>query len=85
LKAKRKKIELKKDKKSDSSKSISLVGAIMLAAASFYGCMKKNVKVTLGFLKKKDISLVNLIIYMKNPDLITLKKKQTRVNLLNLD
>jgi hypothetical protein len=28
--------------------------------------------------------LVNLIIYMKNPDLITLKKKQTRVNLLNL-
>jgi hypothetical protein len=57
----------------------------MLAAASFYGCMKKNVKVTLGFLKKKDISLMNLIIYMKNPDLITLKKKQIWVNLLNLD
>jgi len=89
LKAKRKKnIKLKKKriKKSDSSKSISVMGTIVQAGASFYGHKKKNVKVTLRFLKKKDISLVNLIIYIeKNPDLITLKMKQSRVSLLNLN
>jgi len=61
------------------------MGTIVQAGASFYGHKKKNVKVTLGF-KKKGYKFGEFDnIYKKNPNLITLKMKQSRVSLLNLN
>jgi hypothetical protein len=57
-----KNIKLKEEKKSDSSKPISIIDAMGRAPTNFSIHKKKNVKVTLWFLKKKRIILVNLII-----------------------